>query len=49
LLESSLMAVAGEVPLAALCFWIAFDAEKVCQRTSRFWQGRRSGRVRITA
>src|SRR4051794_40621384 len=49
LLESSLMAVAGEVPLAALCFWIAFDAERVCQRTARYWQRRRPGRVRVTA
>ena len=49
LLESTFLAVAGELPLAALCFWIAFDAEKVCQRTSRYWQRRRSGRVRVTA
>jgi ABC-type spermidine/putrescine transport system permease subunit II len=49
LLESSLMAVAGEVPLAILCFWIAFDAERVCQRTARYWKRRRSGRLRVTA
>ena len=49
LLESSLMAVAGEVPLAALCFWIAFDAERVCQQTARYWQRRRPGRARVSA
>src|SRR5207248_9446056 len=49
LLESSLLAVAGEVPLAALCFWIALDAERVCQRTARYWQRRRSGRPRVAA
>ena len=49
LLESSLMAVAGEVPLAILCFWIAFDAERVCQRTARYWKRRRSARLRVSA
>jgi hypothetical protein len=48
LLESSLMAVAGEVPLAALCFWIALDAERVCQRTAGYWERRRSRPLRAT-
>ena len=49
LLESSLMAVAGEVPLAALCFWIALDAERVCQRTAGYMQRRRSEGLRAGA
>jgi hypothetical protein len=48
LLESSLLAVAGEVPLAALCFWIALDAERVGRQTARYWHRRRSGRLDLT-
>jgi hypothetical protein len=40
LLESSVLAVAGEVPLAALCFWIAFDAERVGRHTAHYWRRR---------
>jgi hypothetical protein len=34
------LAVAGEVPLAALCFWIAFDAERVGRHTAHYWRRR---------
>jgi hypothetical protein len=49
LLESSVLAVAGEVPLAALCFWMALDAERVCRHTARYWQRHRSSRLGFTS
>ena len=41
LVESSLFAVLGELPMAALCLWIARDAEKVCARTTAYFERRR--------
>ena len=41
LVESSLFAVFGELPMAALCLWIARDADKVCARTTAYFERRR--------
>ena len=41
LVESSLFAVFGELPMAALCLWIARDAEEVCARTTTYFERRR--------
>lgn len=41
LVESSLFAGIGELPMAALCFWIAHDADRVCAETSAYLERRR--------
>lgn len=45
LLESSLFATFGELPMAALCLWIAYDAERICSETAAFLERRRARRV----
>jgi len=42
LVESSLFAVLGELPMAALCFWIARDAERICAETNAYLARRRA-------
>src|SRR5438270_582117 len=42
LFESTVFAVFGELPMAALCLWIARDAEKVCAQTSAYLERRRA-------
>jgi hypothetical protein len=42
LVESSLFAILGELPMAALCFWIARDAERVCAETNAYLARRRA-------
>jgi len=49
LVASSLFAAFGELPLAALCFWIARDADRICERTARYLELRRSRRLRSRA
>ena len=49
LVQSSLLAGAGELPLAALCFWMALDAERICERRARYFERRRSARAGATA
>jgi hypothetical protein len=44
LVESSVFAGLGELPMAALCLWIAWDAERVCSETSAFLERRRAAR-----
>jgi hypothetical protein len=48
LLESGLFAALGELPMAALFFWIARDAEKVCAHTSAYFGRRQAGLRRST-
>jgi hypothetical protein len=42
LVESSLFAGFGELPMAVLCFWIARDAERICAQTSAYFERRRA-------
>jgi hypothetical protein len=49
LFESSLLALFGELPMAALCFWIARDAERVSAETSAYLERRRARRVPVEA
>ena len=42
LVESTLFAVFGELPMAALCFWIARDAENAWARTDAYLKRRRT-------
>jgi hypothetical protein len=44
LVESSLFAILGELPLAGLCFWLARDAENSGERTTGYFERRRSRR-----
>ncbi len=37
-------AVLAELPLAALCFWLANDAERLCARTQDYLEARRERR-----
>jgi hypothetical protein len=45
LFESSVFAAFGEVPMAALCIWLAWDAERVCAETSAYLERRRARRA----
>jgi hypothetical protein len=44
LAQSSVTAAVGELPLAALCFWLAWDAEKMCARAQTYLDARRAQR-----
>jgi hypothetical protein len=45
LFESSAFAAFGELPMAALCLWLAVDAERVCAETGAYLERRRARRT----
>jgi hypothetical protein len=45
LFESSVFAAFGELPMTALCLWIAVDAERVCAETGAYLDRRRARRA----
>ena len=44
LTSSVVEAVIAELPLAAFCFWLALDAERICARTQGYLAARRDRR-----
>ncbi|HEX6700258.1 MAG TPA: hypothetical protein VF101_05950 [Gaiellaceae bacterium] len=45
LFESSVFAAFGELPMAALCLWLAVDAERLCFETGAYLERRRARRA----